>query len=118
MSMTETTRNVVRVGAAVITPGLAALITQFTSAGTAYALHCADWTVRGEGTGSSRSNCCSAAEADAESKCYGSCCKMGSCDAYCVVGDYVCPVCGVSANPWEGDGETCTNYCGPGGPGY
>lgn len=56
---------------------------------------------RGVSYAISKSICCAAAKQSA-SNCCGmnqyciGCCAYGSCDSYCAIGDYACPICGVS----------------------
>jgi hypothetical protein len=69
---------------------------------------CSGGYVRGEAFFSaSRSEICDAAQLDAQSKCWNrycvGCCKTWNCDAYCLVGDYLCTNAGVTGQA-----------CGPG----
>lgn len=49
---------------------------------------------------STRSAACGSAKADANLKCWNSactgCCSFGDCDAYCILGDYVCVQAGIT----------------------
>jgi hypothetical protein len=97
-------------------PAMAAAITQFSTSGSAFASHCASWWVRGSATASSKSICLYEVSEDLKLKCSGDCCQYLEADVNCFMGDYVC-MCGQSARPFEGHGETCPGdpICPPGG---
>jgi len=66
----------------------------------------------GVGGGITRNNCCADARQSA-SNCCGmnqyciGCCAFGSCDAFCGLGDYACPVCSMLGARCTGPAQNC-----------
>ena len=76
---------------------------------------------RGVSYSLSKSACCAAAKQSASSCCGMNqycigCCAFSGCDSYCTVGDYLCPVCGVSGNKCSAPVSNCYGNvsCPPG----